>query len=298
LGIPLVEITTAPDLKTPEQIKEAALHIGEILRACKVKRGIGTIRQDLNISIEGSKRVEIKGFQDPKMMIETINREITRQLECVRTATCSEEVRNAKEDGSTEFLRPMPGSARMYPETDVLLLKISRDLVNEAKKTLPKLASEHKGYLQEFGLNAELVKEIMQEGKLEEFKQLTSSTSEYDLIAKSLTLFPKEFARKRGKTVEEIAAVLHVDVLEQVLSAVGKSISSTDVKTVLEKLLDGKTLKEALEKSSIDLDGEVKMLMKSKPGLSQGAYMGLIMAKFKGQVSGKEVSDALSKGMR
>src|SRR3989338_7430874 len=53
LGIPLVEIGTKPDLKTPEQIKECALKIGEILRACKVKRGIGTIRQDLNISIKG-----------------------------------------------------------------------------------------------------------------------------------------------------------------------------------------------------------------------------------------------------
>ncbi|HIG52195.1 TPA: Glu-tRNA(Gln) amidotransferase GatDE subunit E, partial [Candidatus Pacearchaeota archaeon] len=79
LGIPLVEITTKPDLKTPEQIKEAALKIGEILRACNVKRGIGTIRQDLNISIRGNKRIEIKGFQDPKMMIKTIDEEISRQ---------------------------------------------------------------------------------------------------------------------------------------------------------------------------------------------------------------------------
>jgi len=44
LGIPLVEISTAPDIKTPEQSKEAALKIGDILRSCKVKRGIGTIR--------------------------------------------------------------------------------------------------------------------------------------------------------------------------------------------------------------------------------------------------------------
>src|SRR3989338_7972898 len=65
LGIPLVEIRTDPDMKTPEQIKETALKIGEILRACKVKRGIGTIRQDVNISIKGHERVEIKGFQYP-----------------------------------------------------------------------------------------------------------------------------------------------------------------------------------------------------------------------------------------
>src|SRR3989338_10338562 len=64
LGIPLVEIATYPDLKNAEQVKECALKLGEILRACKVKRGIGTIRQDVNISISGHARVEIKGFQD------------------------------------------------------------------------------------------------------------------------------------------------------------------------------------------------------------------------------------------
>ena len=75
LGIPLIEIATAAVLDTPEKIKECALKIGEILRVCNVKRGIGTIRQDLNISIKGHDRVEVKGFQDPSMMIETVKNE-------------------------------------------------------------------------------------------------------------------------------------------------------------------------------------------------------------------------------
>jgi len=54
LGIPLVEIATNPDIKTPQQAKSTALKLGEILRACKVKRGIGTIRQDVNMSISFS----------------------------------------------------------------------------------------------------------------------------------------------------------------------------------------------------------------------------------------------------
>jgi len=53
LGIPLVEIGTAPDVTTPKMARELALAIGTILRACKVKRGIGTIRQDINISHRG-----------------------------------------------------------------------------------------------------------------------------------------------------------------------------------------------------------------------------------------------------
>ena len=49
LGIPLVEITTKPEIYSPKQCKEVAMKIGEILRACNVKRGIGTIRQDVNV---------------------------------------------------------------------------------------------------------------------------------------------------------------------------------------------------------------------------------------------------------
>ena len=62
LGIPLVEIATAPDMKNAEHVKEVALYIGKVLRNCKVKRGIGTIRQDINVSIKGGNRIEIKGM--------------------------------------------------------------------------------------------------------------------------------------------------------------------------------------------------------------------------------------------
>ena len=295
LGIPLVEIATGPHMHTPEEIKEAALKIGEILRACKVKRGIGTIRQDVNISIKGSKRVEIKGFQDTKMMMKTIDLEIERQQECVKNKSCRSEVRNALPDGTTEFLRPMPGAARMYPETDVPLLKISRDLINETKKNLPKLISEHKTYLDEFGLNDELMKLILKQNKIEDFKVLAKTIHNYELIAKSLTLFQKEISRKENKPLKEVNEILNAHLLESVLEQVDKKISSNDVKEVLRKIVSGKSIDKAMERSDIDLMSEAKKIIKEKPGLSQGAYMGLIMNKFKGQVSGKEVSEILSK---
>jgi len=293
LGIPLVEITTKPDLKTPEQIKEAALKIGEILRSCNVKRGIGTIRQDVNISIKGSKRVEIKGFQDQKMMIKTVNNEIERQQKCLDKKECTSEVRKVNPDATTEYLRPMPGSARMYPETDIPLQKISRNLMDETKKNLPKLSSEHKSYLKEFGLNDELIKLILKENKVEDFKTLSSVIDNPDLIAKVLTIFQKEIAKKETKSQEQMAKALNLHTLEAILEVVGKKIQIHDVKNILQKIVQGTTLKEALKKSNINLAEEVQRLIKEKPGLSQGAYMGLIMAKFKGQVSGKEVSEAL-----
>ena len=79
LGIPLLEVTTKPQLKKPEDVQEAARALGRLLRACKVKRGLGTIRQDVNVSINNGQRVELKGFQDLATMPKVVENEINRQ---------------------------------------------------------------------------------------------------------------------------------------------------------------------------------------------------------------------------
>ena len=80
LGIPLVEIATSPDLRSGKEAQEAALAIGTMLRKTgMVSRGIGTIRQDLNISIPQGARVEIKGVQDLSLIALTVDLEVARQ---------------------------------------------------------------------------------------------------------------------------------------------------------------------------------------------------------------------------
>ncbi|UTF53097.1 Glu-tRNA(Gln) amidotransferase subunit GatE [Natronosalvus rutilus] len=84
LGIPLVEIGTAPDVRTPEQAQEAAERIGMLLRSTgKVKRGLGTIRQDVNVSIADGARVEIKGVQSLDDIADIVRTEVGRQAELV-----------------------------------------------------------------------------------------------------------------------------------------------------------------------------------------------------------------------
>lgn len=83
LGIPLVEITTDPSIHHPEQVKEVAYALGQILRSTNVKRGLGTIRQDLNISIAKGARCEIKGVQNLDLMPEIVEREVQRQLKLI-----------------------------------------------------------------------------------------------------------------------------------------------------------------------------------------------------------------------
>jgi glutamyl-tRNA(Gln) amidotransferase subunit E len=87
LGIPLVEIATAPELKSGKQAQEAALAIGTLLRRTgMVARGIGTIRQDLNVSIPEGARVEIKGVQALEMIEKTVETEVARQNALLKIA--------------------------------------------------------------------------------------------------------------------------------------------------------------------------------------------------------------------
>ncbi|WP_436935013.1 Glu-tRNA(Gln) amidotransferase subunit GatE [Halovenus marina] len=87
LGIPLVEIGTRPDIRTPEQAREAAERIGMLLRSTgKVKRGLGTIRQDVNVSIAEGARVEIKGVQSLDDIDDIVRNEVRRQVELLDIA--------------------------------------------------------------------------------------------------------------------------------------------------------------------------------------------------------------------
>ncbi len=295
LGIPLVEIGTSPDIKSPEQAKEVALYIGEVLRACKVKRGLGTIRQDVNLSIKGGQRVEIKGVQDPRLIGKTIESEIVRQLDLIKKQESIAEVRKANPDGSTSFLRPLPGAARMYPETDVPFLKISKQMIDDARKNLPKLRQDVREDLIERGLSEEMINLILGEGLLEEFEAMILVYGKVNFVAKVLALWPKELAKKIKNAGEKIT----IDVIESLLERVSKGrIKEGEVYEVMERIAKGESFEQAVQVKRVDLreiEQEVLKLLKEKPGLSIGAYMGLVMERYKGKVSGKDVSDILKK---
>ena len=87
LGLPLIEIATSPDVKNPDHAKQTAIALGRTLRQTRrVRRGLGSIRQDLNVSIMAGDRVEIKGCQDLAWIPKIIRLEMARQLHFYRLA--------------------------------------------------------------------------------------------------------------------------------------------------------------------------------------------------------------------
>lgn len=298
LGIPLVEIVTFPDIKNAEQAKDIALQIGEVLRSCKVRRGIGTIRQDVNISINEENRVELKGMQDMNIFLKVIENEILRQKKLSESGKpTAMEVRKALPDGATQFMRPLPGSARMYPETDLPLLKISRDFINEAKKTLPKLRLDIEKELQHQGLEENLIKQLFKQSKLELYKELLQIVNNPPLVAAMILIYPKDISRRfnlKLDTIEELLDESYSTVLQMLKS---KKINDKQIKLALEKIVNG----EKLEFEKVDfgnVEEKIINIIKEKPGLSEKAYMGLVMKEFKGQIPGKQTIEIIRKFLK
>ena len=80
LGTPLIEMVTYPDMLTPDEAAEAGNHLRFLARSTgKVRTGIGATRQDVNVSIKGGTRIEIKGVAHIKWIPELTHNEMFRQ---------------------------------------------------------------------------------------------------------------------------------------------------------------------------------------------------------------------------
>ena len=85
LGIPLIEVATAPVIYSPMEAQEVAFAIGRILRDTgKAMRGLGTIRQDLNVSLPNGALIEIKGVQELELISKVVEYEVQRQLGLIK----------------------------------------------------------------------------------------------------------------------------------------------------------------------------------------------------------------------
>ncbi|MDI9618342.1 Glu-tRNA(Gln) amidotransferase subunit GatE [Methanothermobacter sp.] len=122
LGIPLVEITTDPSISDPQQLRDVAYQIGQVLRSTRVKRGLGTIRQDLNISIREGARVEVKGVQDLDLIPEIVEREVRRQLKLV-------EIRNTLRERGASVEEDLIDVSEVFRETESKIISSAESVL-------------------------------------------------------------------------------------------------------------------------------------------------------------------------
>jgi glutamyl-tRNA(Gln) amidotransferase subunit E len=85
LGMPLIETVTGPDLRTPDEVAEAILLIGRVCRSTgHVRVGLGASRQDVNVSVRGGRRVEIKGVPKAGWALKLVHGEAIRQVNLLK----------------------------------------------------------------------------------------------------------------------------------------------------------------------------------------------------------------------
>ncbi|HJX05976.1 MAG TPA: Glu-tRNA(Gln) amidotransferase subunit GatE [Candidatus Nanoarchaeia archaeon] len=289
LGIPLIEIATAADIKTPEEAREVAAKIGMILRSTEAcKRGIGTIRQDVNLSIKSGARVEIKGFQELKSIPKVIDYEIDRQLKLINQGKKpEEEVRKAEDDLTTSYLRPMPGMDRMYPETDIPPIIPEVEGI-EAVKTIDEKISEA---MHDYKISKELASEIVNNNI--DFLKLVREFAKLQprFIADILINAPKEIKTRFKK---DINVFEHLEVLAK---ANKNEIPESAVFEILTEIAHGNKprYEKYRELSDDELEKEIADLMHKNKDAPINALMGLLMAKHRGKVDGKKAMELLKK---
>jgi len=441
LGIPLVEIGTAPDIVSPAHAREVAKTLGMILRSTqRVKRGLGTIRQDVNVSIRGGARVEIKGVQELNLIDKIVEFEALRQvrlleirdrlqqrnasvndriwdvttsfssttskvithslkkggvvLACVLTgfdglvgqevqpgrrlgtelsdrakragvggifhtdelpaygitddevkAVCSllaagrndcmvmvtgpqdrawkamqavqvrarealafvpEETRRALPDGCSEYMRPLPGSARMYPETDVPSVMITEERLMRLK--LPELFAERALRFQgDYGLNAEQARVMAASPNYQLFEEIVSSLKvSPSLAVRALETIPIELARD-GVPVsnltdqhfrEGFALVAEGRIAKEGLQDLLRALAEHPEKSASEVAKDAGMAGVNVGQVESIIHGVVAAkedLVRSKGERSEGPLMGLVMKELRGKADGAIVSAILKK---
>lgn len=288
LGIPMLEIVTAPDMETPEEVQETAKTIGMLLRSTgKMRRGIGTIRQDVNVSIKGHERVEMKGVQDLRVMHKYIEHEVKRQME---TKGGKEEahVRNVKEDFSSKYLRPLPGAARMYPETDIPLVKPDLKGIK-----VPELIEKKVERFEKLGLGKDLAPLMAGSERAELFEELAKKHKNVKpaFIAETLTGTLLDLKRQYQVDGEQIKD----SELKKVFEYLDESKIHKDI--ILDVLIDVAKGQFDIKKyeglGTEDLHKELMAVIAENKGAPFGALMGKAMAKLKGKASGEKIAKML-----
>jgi len=448
LGIPLIEISTSPDITSPEEAREVALKIGEILRATgKVKRGIGTIRQDINVSIAGGARVEIKGVQELNLIPKIIEKEAERQRKLIDIAQelkrrgvkeaqlelspvdvseifastqsklvsralskggialaiklpgfkgliggakdeprlgselaqyarvkagvggifhsdelpgygisaseveavaeklslanndafvlvvearekalkaieavveraryalkgVPEETRVAQSDASTRYMRPLPGAARMYPETDLAPFVVEDKLIAELRASLPELYEEKIArFVKQYNLSKELAAQVVRSPHAELFEELVAIAAKPRLVATTLIATLRELKRE-GYEVDRIredsfrelfSAIAEGKLAKEAIPEVLKALSSSpesSVAEVMQKLgLEGFSEEEVRKLARRVIEERADFVRERGEGAAK-PLMGVLMKELRGRVEGKVVMKILEEELR
>jgi Glu-tRNA(Gln) amidotransferase subunit E-like FAD-binding protein len=302
LGVPEVEIGTGKGIVSLEHAKEVAQKIGNIVRSTgRAKIREGSVRQDINISIKGGDRVEVKHVPSLSLIPVVIEKEIKRQLSLIKNREkISRDVRKVLEDGSTDFLRPLPGAARMYPETDVIPVKTS-ELLRGVKKLLPETWDQKIKRYKKSGLSSELAKQTVKSDYVGLFETILKKTkTNPNIIANVFVNTLKDLKKReridienlKNEDFEELFELLDRGriVKESVPDILSYKAKNPDIK--MNKIIKKLSLETMTKGELLKI---VKEVIEKNKGQPVNRIIGIVMSKVRGKAKSEDVVEIVKK---
>ena len=172
-GIPLIEIVTEPDIKSPEEARSFLKELIRVLQYSKGARGEGTMRADVNVSINGGNRVEMKNVNSIKGAYKALKFEVVRQKNLVkRGIEVKQETRAYLETQMiTVSMRKKEDADdyRFIPDPDLPPMEISDKQIEEILEIMPETPSNKaKRFQEEYKIDEETAKVLTSELDLAE----------------------------------------------------------------------------------------------------------------------------------
>ncbi|MEM2629460.1 MAG: GAD domain-containing protein, partial [Acidilobaceae archaeon] len=217
-----------------------------------------------------------------------------------------EETRAANEDGTTRYMRPRPGAARMYPETDIPPVKVTDELISEADKIKPEpLNVKLERLISKYGLSRELALEVLMDIRLDLIESLIEKYHERVQPSIIASIFVVTLRGLRGKGLDiEIITDKH---LEEIVSYIAEGLIAKEAsELILEEIAKNPqlTVREAIEKlglravSEAEAEAVIDEIIREyieevkKRGLkATSLIIGKAMGKLRGKIDGRRVAE-------
>ena len=260
-GIPLIEIVTEPDMHSPEEARNFLKELIRVLQYSGGARGEGTMRADVNVSINGGNRVEMKNINSIKGAYKALNFEVIRQKNLMkRGVEVKQETRAYLESQMITVSMRMKEDAddyRFIPDPDLPPMKISDEQIDKVLDIMPEAPhNKVKRFVSEYGIDEETAKVLTSELDLAQC---------YEEVAKEVDpVFAAKWMRdelKRVLTYNKLdfadSGILADDLIEFLNMLLNKEITTKAGQRIIEQMPNSKqTPKEIAE--DLGLIGVVK----------------------------------------
>jgi len=216
-----------------------------------------------------------------------------------------EETRDPLPDGTSKYSRPLPGAARMYPETDVPPIEITRERMETIRNNLPEMPEEiEKRLVAQYGINAQQARQIVRQDNTDLFEMIAK---QFDMAAIAATTFLNTYGEMEHDGID--LSALNDEIMMEVFGMLKESrFAKEALPALLREMASGTNAEEAIKKlglEAVDTDEAAKIIaeivkereefIRSKGGLAAiGPLMGPVMGALRGKIDGKKANELLT----